>query len=161
METEQRAPVSHQGSLPYLDMKVIHDHETGKLSSTWYNKPTDTGLILNYHALAPKRYKRSVVSGFIHRIYRACSSWQYIHESIEKAKRILELNQYPPTFYDPIIRETLENIIRADVQEKAEKPEEQSPSRSKKASLIIQYRGKVTEDYPVLSIKRVPPVTSL
>ena len=55
--------------LSVLDMKIIHDYKTGQLSSTWYNKPTDTGLIMNYHALAPKRYKRSVVSRFVHRIY--------------------------------------------------------------------------------------------
>lgn len=42
--------------LSFLDMRLIHDHETGELSSKWYYKPTDTGLIMNYHALAPKRY---------------------------------------------------------------------------------------------------------
>ena len=144
-----REPESQQGSIPFLDMKVIHEYGSGRLSSTWYSKPTDTGLILNYHGLAPKRYKRSVVSGFVHRIYRACSTWQFIHESLEKAKRILEINQYPPTFYDPIIRETLESIIRSGVKEKTEKNEEPSSSQQsqRKASLIVQYRGKVTEDY--------------
>ena len=53
--------------LPMLDMKLTNHN--GQLSSTWYNKPTDTGLIMNYHSLAPKRYKRSVVSGFVYRIY--------------------------------------------------------------------------------------------
>ena len=76
------------GSIPFLDMRIIHSN--GQLSSTWYNKPTDTGLIMNYHALAPKKYKRSVVSGFVYRIYRACSSWQYFHDSMERAKRVLE-----------------------------------------------------------------------
>ena len=149
IETELREPESQQGSIPFLDMKVIHEYGSGRLSSTWYSKPTDTGLILNYHGLAPKRYKRSVVSGFVHRIYRACSTWQFIHESLEKAKRILEINQYPPTFYDPIIRETLESIIRSGVKEKTEKNEEPSSSQEsqRKASLKVQYRGKVTEDY--------------
>ena len=75
LETE----VDH--NLSFLNMRLIHDHETGKLSSTWYFKLTDTGLIMNYHALAPKRYKHSVVSGFVYRIYRACSSWQNFHDS--------------------------------------------------------------------------------
>ena len=92
-------------------MKVIHDHSTGRLESTWYSKPTDTGLIMNYHALAPKRYKRSVVAGFVHRIYRACSTWPHFHQSLKKAKCILEKNQYPPTFYDPLIRQTLHDIL--------------------------------------------------
>ena len=34
-----------EGKLPFLDM-LIMNHE-GELSSTWYNKPTDTGLLLN------------------------------------------------------------------------------------------------------------------
>ena len=76
--------------LPYIGMQIIHDPETGHLSSTWYSKPTDTGLIMNYHSLAPKRYKRSVVSGFVHRLYQCCSSWHNFHDSLTKAKRILE-----------------------------------------------------------------------
>ena len=85
----------NNSELPVLDLKIIHDNASGKLSSTWYRKPTDTGLIMNYHALAPKRYKRSVVSGFVHRIFRACSTWNLFHESLEKAKKILERNQFP------------------------------------------------------------------
>ena len=38
-----------------LDMKVIHINNS--LSSTWYTKSTDTGLLMNYHALAPMKYK--------------------------------------------------------------------------------------------------------
>ena len=86
-------------------MMIINNN--GHLTSTWYNKPTDTGLIINFHALAPKKYKWSVVSGFVYRIHRACSNWEHFHTSLEKAKRILERNQYPPDFYEPII----ENIV--------------------------------------------------
>ena len=100
------------GSIPFLDMKIIHNN--GQLSSTWYNKPTDTdtGLMMNYYALAPKKYKRSVVSGFVYRIYCTCSSWQLFHESMEKAKQVLERNQYPPSFYDPIIKDSLNTILQ-------------------------------------------------
>ena len=34
--------------LPLLDMKIHHDHEKGILSSTWYNKPTDTSAFDTY-----------------------------------------------------------------------------------------------------------------
>ena len=40
-------------SLPFLDMLI---YRLGALLySTWYNKPIDTGLVVNYHALAPRR----------------------------------------------------------------------------------------------------------
>ena len=131
------------GELPVLDLKIIHDYETGALSSKWYRKPTDTGLIMNYHALAPKRYKRSIVSGFVHRIYRACSNWGLFHESLNVVKQILEKNQYPPAFYEPIIKEALSKIL--GVEEKQPRSEEETPS--KKIMLMIQYRGKCTEDF--------------
>ena len=153
--TEEREN-EHQ-DLPVLDMKIHHDHEKGTLSSTWYNKPTDTGLIMNYHALAPKRYKRSVVSGFVYRIHRACSSWENFHTSMEKAKRILEKNQYPPTFYEPVIRQALSDIL-------GEAPEQPSTSPAQntntvKRRIMIQYRGKCSEEYARALHKINAPVT--
>ena len=82
--------VEQDGKLPFLDIWIEHHENT--LSSTWYCKPTDTGLILNFHAMAPKRYRRSVIQSFVYRIYRACSSWKKFHESLIKAKDILERN---------------------------------------------------------------------
>ena len=36
--------------------------------------------------------QRAVVSGFVHRIYRSCSNWKNVHESLERAKGILKRN---------------------------------------------------------------------
>ena len=97
-----------EGRLPFLDLCIVHSES--ELYTTWYTKPTDTGLIMNFHAVAPRRYKRAVVQGFVHRIFRACSSWKAFHDSVTRAKQVLERNQYPPEFYDPIISQTIEKI---------------------------------------------------
>ena len=136
----------NEEQLPVLDMKIWHNHETGALSSTWYCKPTDTGLIMNYHALAPKRYKRSVVAGFVYRIYRACSDWDNFHDSMVRAIRTLENNQYPPNFYEPIIRKALCDI-RGDQTEENLKSQTKNTSSVNRKPLLIQYRGKCTDDY--------------
>ena len=101
------------GCLPFLDM-LIHN-KGGILSSEWYTKPTDTGLTLNFHSLAPMKYKRSVVIGFVHRIYRSCSSWYYIHLGLEKAKQILINNQYPEQFIDDLFKKTLNKLIDSNI----------------------------------------------
>ena len=36
---------------------------------------------MNFHALVSMIYKRAVVSEFVCRIFRACSSWQLVDES--------------------------------------------------------------------------------
>ena len=158
-ELEQQASPSDPGILPFLSMSVIHDHESGVLTSTWYNKPTDTGLIMNYHALAPKRYKRSVVSGFVYRIHQSCSTWENFHLSLERAKRILEQNQYPPTFYETIIRDTLEKIFTAESKENESTSKSPSPAKSEKFLLKVQYRGRCTDDYARALHKAQAPCT--
>ena len=98
----------NNNSIPFLDMKITRSH--GKLSSTWYSKSTDTGLTMNFHALAPIKYKKSVVSGMVYRIFHACSTWENFHHSLVKAKTILENNQYPSSFYERIIEKTINKI---------------------------------------------------
>ena len=126
-------------SLPFLDMKIIR--KDCELSTTWYTKPTDTGLIMNFHAFAPQKYKISVVAGFVHRIYRACSTWINFHTSLEKAKTILTQNQYPQSFFEPIIQKTLENIVLA------KQKEEVTEEELEKHRLFVFYRGKASENF--------------
>ena len=43
------------------------------------------------------------MSGLVHRIVRACSNWKNFHNSITKAKMILQNNQSSLSFVEPII----------------------------------------------------------
>lgn len=139
IETEQ------EGKLPFLDLCLLH---TGScLQSTWYTKPTDTGLIMNYHASAPRKYKRSVVQGFVHRIYRACSEWKLFDESMARAKQTLERNQYPPEFYDPIISATISKLVSPEEPTpKESSPPSNSTEQDSLPQLRLQYRGRVTDN---------------
>ena len=160
-------------SLAFLDMLITRLGTL--LSSTWYNKPTDTGLIMNYHALAPRIYKRSVVAGFVHRIYRACSSWANFHSSLEKAKCILESNQYPPDFYEPVIQKAIAKCLNVEEERNSDEHAQRAEGESANAPvskrlIFIEYRGKITEDYcrslrkinapcqPVLTLRKLKTV---
>ena len=142
--------VEQDGVIAFLDMLL---KRIGLfLSSTWYCKPTDTGLVMNFHAMSPKRYKRSVVSGFVHRIYRACSTWEEFHVSIEKAKAVLEKNQYPPQFYAPILNETLAKIYDPPANEAVEtvgdvNQEGGNETVPEKQVIALQYRGAETDKF--------------
>ena len=135
-----------ENSLPFLDMKIIR--REGQLSSIWYTKPTDTGLVMNYHAFAPLKYKRSVISGFVYRIHRSCSSWKNFHISLEKAKLILTQNQYPASFIEPIIHDTLENIVLNKQKDELSKEE------IEKHKLFLVYRGKASKHF-AKDLKRI------
>ena len=108
---------------------------------------------MNFHALAPKRYKRSVLSV----IHRACSTWKHFSKSLQRAKQILEKNNYPPAFYEAIIKSTLQDIIMPpqpqlndDVQQppgETSVPSTEEAKTTCKHMLLIQYRGKCIESY--------------
>ena len=66
---------------------------------------------MKFYAAPPLKYKRSVVSGFVYRIYNSCSTWGYFHDSLVAAKRIFDNNQYPTNFYEPIISDTINRIL--------------------------------------------------
>ena len=109
------------GQLPFLDM-ILHNNE-GRLMSSWYRKPTDTGLTLNFHSLAPLKYTKSVVIRFVHRIYRSCSSWSSFHDGLNEARDILSRNQYPPSFVESIIKTTLYKVLGANENDDENKDE--------------------------------------
>ena len=139
--------MEENGKIPFLDIEI--SHVGNRLSSTWYVKPTDTGLIMNYHALAPKRYKKSVVQSFVHRIHRCCSTWENVTSSIQRAKEVLEKNQYPAQFYEPIIGETL-NKIQAQSNQQAMESQvrtEEESTACPKHLFRIQYRGSATDQF--------------
>ena len=102
---------------------------------------------MNYNAIAPCSYKRSVVQGFVHRIHRACSNWELFHESMTRAKLVLEWNQYPADFYDPIISATIKKIVCPEeppchLNEQTSPKMEESPPMQ----MRLQYRGRVTDN---------------
>ena len=72
-----------------------------------------------------------------------------IDKSLQTAKKILERNQYPPNFYDPIIQQTLREILG----EKAVEPQSANsgvttnPAETPKRPIFLQYRGKATEEF--------------
>ena len=93
-----------------------------------------------FHALAPKRYKRSVVEGLVYRVYHVCSHWKYFNASFGKAKDMLERNHYPPQFYDPIIKATIEKVIVPVVDFPDENEE-----RKSKVMVYVLYRDHLTD----------------
>ena len=153
--------VGQNGKLPFLDIR--NEHHEIMLSSTWYCKPTDTRLILNFHAMVTKRYKCSVIQGFVYRIYRACSSWKKFHESLIKPKDILEWNQYPPNFYEPIISATIEKNVKP-CNEKVNCDDANNENSPAKVNSIMQYQCLPTDNF-IKQLKRsnapIQPVVTL
>ena len=97
--TKDDAKEDEVGRIPFLDMELIQKTD-GAVESEWYTKPTDTGIIMNWYAIAPLRYKTNLVMGFVNRIWSATTNYESFDRGCKKAKVVLIRNQYPKSWVD-------------------------------------------------------------
>ena len=89
-ETEFTIEREDDGRLRFLDLSITRHGR--KISTSWYSKPTDTGLTLACQSVAPTRYKQDIISGTIHRIHHSTSNWEDFDKRVRKAIQDWESN---------------------------------------------------------------------
>ena len=124
------------GALPFLDM--LATRANGRLQTSWYSKPTDTGLSLSYLAVAPNKYKRNIVEGTIHRIHHATSTWEAFNDGLEKATANWEANQYPPSFAPPLFVPLLRSFWRRESTHWSRRLH-----AKRRRAVVLQYEGRI------------------
>ena len=135
-----------EGILPFLDLSI--NVSQGRLvTCSWYQKPTDTANILNYRSGAPTQYKRTVIQGTVHRVFKSIHSWDQFDKAMETNRAQWLTNQYPETWFAKVASDALCKII-----EGKGKPLEsqrclsiQSPKVVKPPMLMVQYRGNQSQ----------------
>lgn len=81
------------GKILFLDMNI--NHIGNSIRSMWYVKPTDLGLIMNYHALARNDTKDLLFKALSIEYIGVYSSWELVKSSLQREKEVLDKNQYP------------------------------------------------------------------
>jgi hypothetical protein len=91
-------------SLPFLDVEItITPDET--FATKVYKKPTSTGVLLHYDAMAPKRWKTSIIKWFLKRASEITSSNILFELEVNNIKNAFTANGYPAKFIDETISE--------------------------------------------------------
>ena len=95
-------------TLPFLDMNVKHN--SNKISTSMYRKPTFTGLFSKYASFTPTLYKKNLVSTLTFRAFKLCSDYFTIDKEIDFIKSVLQLNGYPLSFIETNIKKTINRL---------------------------------------------------
>ena len=74
-----------------------------KLETQVYRKPTNTGLLLNFHSHTDKRYKDSLLQTMLHRAYALSSTTEAFNEECAKLRSIFSRFDYPSSVIDSVI----------------------------------------------------------
>ena len=88
-------------TLNVLDVEI-------KMNDTEYDtcvwrKPTNTGLLLNFHSICPTTWKSGLMKCFLHRAKYICSNYFLYKQESEKLRMLFQKNAYPNWFINKII----------------------------------------------------------
>lgn len=102
---------NHQ--INYLDITIIREAD-GRISTNFYQKPTNKGRILNYNSSHPSHQKLNTAQNLINRIF-TLSSEKYWKNNIPIAIDLLVKNSYPKTLINSIITKFLRDSKNANI----------------------------------------------
>ena len=128
--------------MPFLDLNI--NVSQGRLvTCSWYQKPKDTGTILNYRSCVSTQYKRSVIEGTVQRFFRSTSSWEQFDKAMETNRAQWLTNQYPEKWSAKVASDALCKIIEGKGRplDSERCLSIQSPKDVKSPMLMVQYRG--------------------
>jgi hypothetical protein len=129
-------------SLPFLDVDVRIE-PAGDLVTKVYRKPTNTGVLMNYDAIAPMNWKRSVIKCFLHRAKRITSSAELFHQEVAHIKSVFGRNGYPATFIEQTVKDFLATDETSETRSNAQSDSAKDSSQS--FYFVLLYIGKPSE----------------
>ena len=86
------------GTLPFLDVEV--EIKDNSISTSVYRKPTHTGVLMNFSAVTPKKWKHGLILGALFRARNICSSIEAFENEVVKLKEMCLKNGYSMDFFD-------------------------------------------------------------
>jgi len=95
-------------TLVFLNVEIkINDQGV----DTWiWRKPINTGLLLNFNALCPQKWKSGLFFCLLNRAKMICSSVSAYNVELNKLKSIFGSNGYPFGFFDKIAKKKLVRV---------------------------------------------------
>ena len=90
-------------SVPFLDTAISIKNE--QFDCKVFRKPTNTGMIMNYHCTAPFKWKTSLIKCFLMRAYRVSSNFDNFNKEVMIIKNTFANNSYPESFTTRYINE--------------------------------------------------------
>ena len=112
--------------LPFLDTCIeLPQTDKDSFISKVFRKSTYTGLILNFSAVCPPKWKYGLVQCFLHRAYMISSNWSIFSQEIEFLKTVFVKNGYPVDFFYSCVNKFLNNKhdVNSNVKVSEEKVE--------------------------------------
>ena len=84
--------------IQFLD--ILIDNSDTTIKTVVYRNAADHGQCLNYNSNCPTMYKKSVITNYLHRVFKVSSTWSDFHNEVKYIKQMLIDNNYPNYLVD-------------------------------------------------------------
>ena len=99
---------NQENKLPFLDVLIDNTDENLKLMV--HRKPTNSNFCLHGKSECPIRYKESVISSYVRRAHKICSSPEDLETELSRIESLLINNQYNQNFVKQTIKQISNKI---------------------------------------------------
>ena len=93
-------------SLPFLNTLIEIDGSN--FNSSIYRKKTHTGVLMNFTAIVPTKWKFGLVLCLLNTAKVICSSEKSFWDEVSKLRKMFTLNNYPMFFFDKTLKRFLD-----------------------------------------------------
>ena len=94
--------------MSFLDVEI--SGENGKVVTTFYRKPTFSGVYTHFESFLPSRQKFGMLYTLVYRCFTLCSDWSKFHRELVTLKEIFQRNGYPKSFIDKCFKKFLDRL---------------------------------------------------
>ena len=129
-----------QDNLPFLDVNVTF--ENGTLNTTVYRKKTHTGVLLNFSAMAPTKWKIGLIYCLINRAWSICSTRHYFDLELDSLRKMFSSNGYPSSLFNKTVDRFLSNRNPTDTSS-----EENDDENDAKLLLKVPFVGNSSVNF--------------
>ena len=95
--------IEKDNKLSFLDIDIIRNEQANTFMTSLYRKPTFSGMYTNFKSFICTKYKYSLISSLLYRVFMICSDFNSIITEIEKLKIIWLKNAFPMRVIDRMI----------------------------------------------------------
>jgi len=125
-------------TLPFLDTAIsLPNIDDGIFTSDVYRKPTYTGLLLNFHAICPFKWKLGLIQCLLHRAYSITSNWSLFVEEVDRLGKIFADNAYPSQLFTTCVNRFLSKKFEP-------KPTSQVNEERVETLFVVPYIGQAS-----------------
>ena len=102
--------IEENNTFSFLDIKISREPSSETFNTSLYRKPTFSGVYTNFDSFIWIKYKKSLITSLLFRVFNISHNFETIVKEIDRLKKIWLKNRFPLRFIDKLVRQFFNNI---------------------------------------------------